>query len=48
MDEPVTGSLGHRNEATALNVYSHFVPEADRHAAAVIAALGTNLEPGAT
>lgn len=44
----VAGRLGHRNAATTLNVYSHFVPETDRHAAAVIAGLGTNLEPGAT
>ncbi len=29
----VAGRLGHRNAATTLNVYSHFVPEADRHAA---------------
>lgn len=36
----VAGRLGHRNAATTLNVYSHFVPEADRQAAEVIARLG--------
>jgi integrase len=25
----VAGRLGHRNPATTLNMYSHFVPEAD-------------------
>jgi integrase len=35
----VAGRLGHRNAATTLNVYSHFVPEADREAAAVLAGL---------
>jgi integrase len=29
----VAGRLGHRNASTTLNVYSHFVPEADREAA---------------
>lgn len=29
----VAGRLGHRNAATTLNVYSHFLPEADRAAA---------------
>jgi integrase len=29
----VAGRLGHRNAATTLNVYAHFVPEADRDAA---------------
>jgi integrase len=29
----VAGRLGHRNPSTTLNVYSHFVPEADREAA---------------
>lgn len=29
----VAGRLGHRNPSTTLNVYSHFVPEADRDAA---------------
>ena len=35
----VAGRLGHRNAATTLNVYSHFVPEADRRAADVLAEL---------
>jgi integrase len=35
----VAGRLGHRNAATTLNVYSHFVPEADRQAADVLARL---------
>jgi integrase len=35
----VAGRLGHRNAATTLNVYSHFVPEADRQAADVLASL---------
>ena len=35
----VAGRLGHRNAATTLNVYSHFVPEADRAAADVLAGL---------
>ncbi|MGA2472755.1 MAG: tyrosine-type recombinase/integrase [Acidimicrobiales bacterium] len=29
----VAGRLGHRNPSTTLNVYSHFVPEADQEAA---------------
>lgn len=29
----VAGRLGHRNASTTLNVYSHFLPEADRQAA---------------
>ena len=32
----VSGRLGHRNAATTLNVYSHFVPQRDREAAAVL------------
>jgi integrase len=32
----VAGRLGHRNAATTLNVYSHFLPEADRQAADVL------------
>ncbi len=32
----VAGRLGHRNAATTLNVYSHFVPESDREAANVL------------
>ncbi len=35
----VAGRLGHRNAATTLNVYSHFLPEADRHAADVLGKL---------
>jgi integrase len=35
----VAGRLGHRNAATTLNVYSHFVPETDRQAADVLARL---------
>jgi integrase len=35
----VAGRLGHRNAATTLNVYSHFVPEADQRAADVLADL---------
>jgi integrase len=38
----VAGRLGHRNAATTLNVYSHFVPEADRRAADVLAQLLDN------
>ena len=32
----VAGRLGHRNPATTLNVYAHFVPESDRRAADVL------------
>lgn len=32
----VAGRLGHRNAATTLNVYSHFLVEADRQAADVL------------
>lgn len=35
----VAGRLGHRNAATTLNVYAHFVPEADQEAATAIGAL---------
>lgn len=35
----VAGRLGHRNAATTLNVYSHFLPEADRRAADVLGKL---------
>ena len=35
----VAGRLGHRNPATTLNVYSHFVPEADQQAAKALGAL---------
>jgi integrase len=32
----VAGRLGHRNLATTLNVYAHFVPEVDQQAAEVL------------
>ena len=32
----VAGRLGHRNAATTLNVYSHFLVESDREAANVL------------
>jgi integrase len=35
----VAGRLGHRNASTTLNVYSHFLPEADRDAADTLARL---------
>jgi integrase len=35
----VAGRLGHRNAATTLNVYSHFVPETDREAAEIMSGL---------
>ena len=35
----VAGRLGHRNASTTLNVYSHFLPEADRQAADSLGAL---------
>jgi integrase len=35
----VAGRLGHRDAATTLNVYSHFLPEADQKAAEVLARL---------
>ena len=46
----VAGRLGHRNAATTLNVYSHFVAEADRDAANLLGnlfdeAIGENPEP---
>lgn len=41
----VAGRLGHRNASTTLNVYSHFLPEADRDAADTLAKLfGAALE----
>ena len=42
----VAGRLGHRNAATTLNVYSHFVPEADQEAAKILGRLSTPAEPG--
>jgi integrase len=41
----VSGRLGHRNAATTLNVYAHFVPEADQEAANVLARLVAPEEP---
>lgn len=35
----VAGRLGHRNPATTLNVYSHFVPESDQEAAEALGEL---------
>ncbi len=35
----VAGRLGHQDAATTLNVYSHFVPEADRQAAEILGVL---------
>jgi integrase len=35
----VAGRLGHRNASTTLNVYAHFVVDADEQAAAVLARL---------
>ena len=42
----VAGRLGHRNAATTLNVYSHFVPEADQEAAKILGRLSTPAELG--
>lgn len=38
----VAGRLGHRNPSTTLNVYSHFLPEADRSAATLLAISSTS------
>ena len=35
----VAGRLGHRNSATTLNVYAHFVPQSDRNAADLLGAI---------
>ena len=35
----VAGRLGHRNPATTLNVYAHFVPEADQEAAEALGSI---------
>jgi integrase len=32
----VAGRLGHRDASTTLNTYSHFIPETDQKAAAVL------------
>ncbi len=42
----VAGRLGHRNAATTLNVYSHFVPEADQEAAEILGRLSAPDESG--
>jgi integrase len=42
----VAGRLGHRNAATTLNVYSHFVPEADHEAAQILGRLSAPDEAG--
>lgn len=42
----VAGRLGHRNAATTLNVYSHFVPEADQDAAEIPGRLSAPDESG--
>jgi integrase len=42
----VAGRLGHRNAATTLNVYSHFVPEADQEAAAILGRISAPDESG--
>ena len=38
----VAGRLGHRNAATTLNVYAHFLAEADRDAADMLGRLLEN------
>ena len=38
----VAGRLGHRNAATTLNVYAHFVEQADRGAADVMGGVLNN------
>jgi integrase len=43
----VAGRLGHRNAATTLNVYAHFVPESDRRAAEILGALSAAATPAA-
>lgn len=43
----VAGRLGHRNPATTLNVYSHFVPEADQQAAQALGDIFGNALDGA-
>lgn len=45
----VAGRLGHRNPVTTLNVYSHFVPEADQQAAEALGQLfGEAMKAAAT
>ncbi|MGH9272914.1 MAG: tyrosine-type recombinase/integrase [Ilumatobacteraceae bacterium] len=43
----VAGRLGHRNAATNLNVYAHFLEQADRGAAAVIGRVIADDQDGA-
>ncbi len=38
----VAGRLGHRNSATTLNVYSHFLAESDEDAATILGAMFDN------
>lgn len=40
----VAGRLGHRNAATTLNVYAHFVAQTDRNAADVIGGIITPVD----
>lgn len=42
----VAGRLGHRNAATTLDVYSHFVPESDQEAAQILGRLSAPDESG--
>ena len=43
----VAGRLGHRNPATTLNVYAHFVPEADEEVASALADVFRKARKGA-
>jgi len=43
----VAGRLGHRNASTTLNVYSHFLAEADRDAANVLGKIFDDAVAGA-
>jgi integrase len=38
----VAGRLGHRNASTTLNVYAHFVPQADERAADLLGKIFDN------
>jgi hypothetical protein len=42
----VAGRLGHRNPATTLNVYAHFVPESDQEAADALGQIFGEAAPG--
>jgi integrase len=44
----VAGRLGHSKAGTTLNVYAAFAPDADQHAADVMARLLAGADPGAT